>query len=61
MPTLTKGSFSLNLGIVQLGGELSDADRQYAWELYTEMSTRVAVTGYALSISICGYHAIWHR
>jgi hypothetical protein len=45
MPTLTKGSFSLNLGIVQLGGELSDADRQCAWELYTELSTRVAVTG----------------
>jgi hypothetical protein len=47
MPTLTKGSFSLNLGFVQLGGELSDADRQCAWELYTELSTRVAVTGKA--------------
>jgi hypothetical protein len=45
MPTLTKGSFSLNLGFVQLGGELSDDDRQCAWELYTELSTRVAVTG----------------
>lgn len=45
MATLTRGSFSLNLGIVQLGGELSDDDRQCAWELYTELSTRVAVTG----------------
>lgn len=45
MPTLTKGSFTLNLGFVQLGGELSDDDRQCAWELYTELSTRVAVTG----------------
>ena len=45
MATLTKGSFSLNLGFVQLGGELSDEDRQCAWELYTELSTRVGVTG----------------
>jgi len=45
MPHLTKGSFSLNLGIVQIGGELADEDRQCAWELYTELSTRVAVTG----------------
>jgi len=45
MSVLTKGSFSLNLGIVQLGAELSDDDRQCAWELYTELSTRVAVTG----------------
>lgn len=45
MTNLTKGSFSLNLGIVQLTGELQDDDRQCAWELYTELSTRVAVTG----------------
>jgi len=45
MPTLSKGSFTLNLGIIQLQGELSDEDRQCAWELYTEISTRVAVTG----------------
>jgi len=44
MPTLKKGSFSLNLGIVKLGGELSEDDRQCAWELYTEISTRVAIT-----------------
>jgi hypothetical protein len=45
MAVLKKGSFSLNLGIVQIGGELGDDDRQCAWELYTELSTRVAVTG----------------
>ncbi len=45
MAVLSKGSFSLNLGIIQLGGNLSDDDRQCAWELYTELSTRVAVTG----------------
>ena len=45
MAVLNKGSFSLNLGFVQLGAELSDDDRQCAWELYTELSTRVAVTG----------------
>lgn len=45
MTVLSKGSFSLNLGIVQLGAELSEGDRQCAWELYTELSTRAAVTG----------------
>lgn len=45
MPNLKKGSFTLNLGFVQLGGELADDDRQCAWELYTELSTRVAVVG----------------
>lgn len=45
MPTLSRGSFSLNLGIVTLGGELSEEDRQCAWELYTELATRVSVTG----------------
>ncbi|HUA68369.1 MAG TPA: hypothetical protein VMA13_07450 [Candidatus Saccharimonadales bacterium] len=45
MATLKEGSFSLNLGLVQLGGNLSDEDRQCAWELYTEIATRVAVVG----------------
>jgi hypothetical protein len=45
MPTLSKGSFSLNLGLVKLTGDLTYDDRQCAWELYTELSTRVAVTG----------------
>lgn len=45
MPILSKGSFTLNLGLVKLTGDLTDDDRQCAWELYTELSTRVAVTG----------------
>jgi len=45
LAVLTRGTFSLNLGIVQLGGELGEDDRQCAWELYTELCTRVAVTG----------------
>lgn len=45
MPSLKKGSFSLNFGIVRLSADLAEDDRQCAWELYTELSTRVAVTG----------------
>lgn len=45
MPVLTKGSFTLDLKIFKLSADLSEDDRQCAWELYTEMSTRVAVTG----------------
>lgn len=45
MSNLKKGSFSLSLGFVQLSGDIAEDDRQCAWELYTEMSTRVAVVG----------------
>lgn len=45
MAVLSKGNFSVNLGIVKLSGTLSDEDRQCAWELYTELSTRVAMVG----------------
>lgn len=45
MPVFTKGSFSINLGFVSLGGELDDTDRQCAWELYCELVSRVALTG----------------
>ena len=45
MAVVTKGNFSINLGIFQIGGELSDDDRQCAWELYTEIVTRLAVHG----------------
>lgn len=45
MAVLEKGNFSLDLGFVSLGGDLSDDDRQCAWELYTEIATRVAVVG----------------
>jgi len=38
MAVLTRGTFSLNLVIVQLGGELGEYDRQCTWELYTEPS-----------------------
>lgn len=46
MATLQKGTFELNLGVVKLGGDLSDIDRQCAWEVYTELTTRIAVTGH---------------
>jgi hypothetical protein len=45
MVVLKKGSFSLDFGVIKLAGDLSEEDRQCAWELYTELSTRVAVTG----------------
>jgi len=45
MAVFRRGNFSINLGIVRLGGTLSDEDRQCAWELYIELSTRVALVG----------------
>lgn len=45
MPVCHKGSFSINLGIVSIGGELSEDDRQCAWELYCELVSRVALVG----------------
>ena len=45
MATITIGQLSLDIGFVKLGAELSDEDRQCAWELYTEIATRVAVVG----------------
>jgi len=45
MTTLNHGSFSLNFGFITLTGNLTDEDRQCAWEFYVELSTRVAVTG----------------
>ncbi len=45
MSSLTEGSLTLDFGIVKLSGKLSEADRQCAWELYTEIVTRVAVSG----------------
>jgi len=45
MAVIEKGTFSLNLGLIKLSGTISDLDRQCAWELYTELSTRVSVTG----------------
>jgi hypothetical protein len=45
MPEITEGSFELNLGLLKMGAKLSEIDRQCAWELYTEIVTRVAVVG----------------
>ena len=45
MPVFKRGTFSFNLGFVQIGGELNEEDRQCAWELYCEIVTRVAVRG----------------
>lgn len=42
---LEKGSFELDLKLIKLKADLSDLDRQCAWELYTELSTRRAITG----------------
>ncbi len=43
MAVFSGGNVSLNLGVLQLSGEFSDADRQCAWELYTELRTRGAL------------------
>jgi len=45
MPIFSKGQFSINLGIVTIGGELTEEDRQCAWELYCELVSRVALMG----------------
>lgn len=45
MPVITEGGFTLNFGVVQLGGKLSEQDRQCAWKLYAEIVTRVSVSG----------------
>lgn len=45
MAVMTKGNFSIDIGFVKLGGDFTEDDRQCAWELYTELATRVAVTG----------------
>jgi hypothetical protein len=45
MPELKEGDFSINFGVVKIGGKLSEIDRQCAWQLYTEIITRVAVPG----------------
>ena len=45
MPELREGEIYINFGVVKLGGKLSEKDRQCAWEIYTEIVTRVAVSG----------------
>ena len=45
MPNLRSASVEFDLKIFRLKGELAEDDRQCAWELYTEISTRVALVG----------------
>lgn len=45
MPEIKKGNFSLNLGFLQVQAEISEEDRQCAWELYAEITTRLSLTG----------------
>lgn len=45
MAELSEGGFAIDFGVVKLSGKLSEQDRQCAWELYTEIVTRVAVSG----------------
>jgi hypothetical protein len=45
MPEIKRGSFSLNLGVFSMQAEVSEEDRQCAWELYCEIVTRVAIFG----------------
>lgn len=45
MPEIKKGSFSLNLGLLKVNADISEEDRQCAWELYTEITTRLSLTG----------------
>ncbi len=45
MPVLTKGNLTLNLGIACISTEISEEDRQCAWELYCELVSRVALMG----------------
>lgn len=49
MAVFTSGNVSLNLGVLQMTGDFSDADRQCAWELYTELRTRGALLQHASS------------
>lgn len=45
MAVMKKGNFSIDIGFLKLGADFEESDRQCAWELYTELSTRIALTG----------------
>jgi hypothetical protein len=45
MTVIKKGNFLIDIGFVKLGADFEESDRQCAWELYTELATRIAVTG----------------
>lgn len=45
MTTIKKGTITFDLGFLKIGADFDEPDRQCAWEWYTELATRVAVTG----------------
>jgi hypothetical protein len=45
MPEIKRGSFTINLGVFQVQADVSEDDRQCAWELYSEICTRRSLTG----------------
>lgn len=45
MAEIKKGVLALNFGLLKVSAEITEEDRQCAWEFYTEISTRVAVIG----------------
>jgi hypothetical protein len=45
MPVVRHGKFGLNFGLLQVQAEVSEDDRQCAWETYCEIVTRVSVSG----------------
>jgi hypothetical protein len=45
MAVMKKGNFSIDIGFFKLGADFEESDRQCAWELYSELATRIAVTG----------------
>lgn len=45
MAVIKKGTAIVDIGFIKLGADFDEADRQCAWELYTELATRIAVTG----------------
>jgi hypothetical protein len=47
MPEIRRGNFGINLGVFQVQAEISEDDRQCAWDLYTEICTRRSLTGRA--------------
>ncbi len=53
MPFFSKGNVELNIGFLKVGADLSEEDRQCAWEFFTELSTRVGVTGKVLGDENC--------
>jgi len=45
MADIKKSVVAFNFGLLKVSAEITEEDRQCAWEFYTEISTRVAVIG----------------